>query len=270
MQKEGDRLNDKTTRRVIWITGASSGIGAALAHQFSGRGDLLVLSARRIDRLEALATELGGDVLVLPLDLTDFDSHADAVQTVLDRFGRIDILVHNAGISQRSLVLDTELSVVRRLVDVDLIGSISLTQAVLPAMVEAGGGRFVVVSSLVGLFGTPKRSAYSAAKHGLHGYFESLRAELFARGIRVTMVCPGFVRTEITYHALTGDGSEQGTLDRAQAEGMKPEECARRIVKAIEADRAQILIGGREVAMAWIARLAPWLYRRLIRRVAVT
>ncbi|MBZ0113792.1 MAG: SDR family oxidoreductase [Thermoanaerobaculia bacterium] len=265
-----DRTENDKTPRVVWITGASSGIGAALAHEFSARNDLLVLSARRVDRLEALAAELDGDVFVLPLDLTDFESHAVAVKTVLDRFGRIDILVHNAGISQRSLVVDTELSVVRRLVDVDLIGSISLTQAALPTMIEAGGGRFVVVSSLVGLFGTPKRSAYSAAKHGLHGYFESLRAELYGRGIRVTMVCPGFVRTEITYHALTGDGSEQGTLDRAQAEGMKPEECARRVVKAIDAGRAQVLIGGREVAMAWIARLAPWLYRRLIRRVAVT
>jgi short-subunit dehydrogenase len=255
---------------VVWITGASSGIGAALAREYSARNALLVLSARRLDRLETLAASLTGEVLVLPLDLTDFESHAGAVRAVLDRFGRIDILVHNAGISQRSLVLDTELAVVRRVVDVDLIGSISLTQAALPAMVEAGGGRFVVVSSLVGLFGTPKRSAYSAAKHGLHGYFESLRAELHDRGIRVTMVCPGFVRTEITYHALIGDGSEQGTLDRAQAEGMKPEECARRVVKAVEAGRAQVLIGGREVAMAWIARFAPWLYRRLIRRVAVT
>lgn len=260
--------------RVVWITGASAGIGAALARELALHQAKLVLSARRVDRLEALAQEIANvgapEPLIAPLDVTDFESHSKVTKQVLGACGRIDVLVHNAGISQRGSAVDSDLSVVQRLIDVDLIGPISLTQAALPSMLSHGRGHLVVVSSLVGLFGTPKRSAYSAAKHGLHGYFESLEAELYDQGIRVTMVCPGFIKTELTYHALTADGSEQGTMDRAQAQGMPAEECARRIVRAIVKQESLVLVGGREVVMAHIARFAPWLYRRLIRRVAVT
>jgi short-subunit dehydrogenase len=260
--------------RVVWITGASAGIGAALARELAMQQAKLVLSARRVDRLEALAQDVAAagapEPLIAPLDLTNFDSHAHVAEAVRSHWGRIDVLVHNAGISQRGSALESDLGVVQRLIDVDLIGPISLTHAALPAMVEQGSGHFVVVSSLVGLFGTPKRSAYSAAKHGLHGYFESLEAELYDQGIRVTMICPGFIKTELTYHALTADGSEQGTMDRAQAKGMSAEECARQIARAIANRESLVLVGGREVVMAHIARFAPCLYRRLIRRVAVT
>lgn len=260
-----------TKAPVVWITGASAGIGEALARVLAARGGVrLVLSARRVERLEALAAELPVPTRVVPLDLADFDGHDGAVATVIKDFGALDLLIHNAGVSQRSTALETDFAVDRRLVEVDLLGPISLTKAALPLLLENGGGRLVVVSSLVGLFGTPMRSAYSAAKHGLHGFFQSLEAELWDRGLRVTMVCPGFIHTELSYQALTADGSPQASLDRAQAQGLDATTCARRIVRAIDRSQAQVLIGGKEVLMAHVARWAPWLYRRLIRRVAVT
>lgn len=258
--------------KVVWVTGASSGIGAALARELGRRGARLVLSARRQERLEALRRELERPEqhLILPLDLADTDALQPAVATALAHAGRIDVMVHNAGISQRSLVVDTRLAVDRRLLEVNFFGTVALTKALLPAMLESGGGRFVVVTSLVGKIGTPVRSAYAASKHALHGFFDSLRAELWERGIRVTLVCPGFVKTELPLHALTGDGSPQGTMDRAQREGYPVDRCAREIARAVERDREEVLIGGKEKYAVHLKRFLPGLFSRLIRRVRVT
>jgi short-subunit dehydrogenase len=237
----------------------------------------VVLSARRGEVLATVRQSLPHPDrhLVLPLDLAAPETFPAAVERVLafaaaSECGGVDVLVHNAGISQRSLAKDTELAVDRRLLEVDALGPIALTKAALPSMLERGSGRVVVVSSLVGKIGTPLRSTYSAAKHALHGFFESLRAEVWDAGLRITMVCPGFIKTEITYHALTGDGSPQGSLDRAQAEGMSPDECAARIVRAIEDGKDEILVGGREVWAVRLHRFFPGLFRRLIRRARVT
>lgn len=258
--------------QLVWVTGASSGIGAALAARLAAEGATVVLSSRRREALEEVRRGLphAERHAVVPLDLTDPGGLAEAARTVLERFGRVDLMVHNGGISQRALARDSDLAVDRRIMETDYFGSVALTKALLPSMRERGRGRFVVISSLVGKIGTPLRSGYAAAKHALHGFFESLRAEEYDAGVRVTLVCPGFIRTELSYHALTGDGSPQGTMDRAQAEGMSPEECARRIVRALEREEDEVLVGGRERFAVLLWRLAPGLYRRLVRRIRVT
>jgi len=257
--------------RRVWITGASSGIGEALARVLDRRGARLVLSARREDKLRELRTALSrpDDHQVLPLDVTDTDRAAEHVQAAFAH-GPVDVLIHNAGVTQRSRVADTDVSVDRRLMEVNFLGAVALTKAALPAMLERGTGHFVVVSSLVGKISTPLRSGYSASKHALHGFFDALRAELHDRGIRVTMVCPGFIRTSITLHALTGDGSEQGTMDDAQAHGMDPEACAERIVRAVEREAREVLVGGSEVWAVRLHRFFPGLFHRMIRKARVT
>lgn len=255
----------------VWITGASSGIGEALARVLDRRGARLVLSARREDKLQDLRAALTrpDDHQVLPLDVTDTERAPEHVRAATSR-GPVDVLIHNAGVTQRSRVVDTELSVDRRLMEVNYFGVVALTKAALPAMLERGSGHFVVVSSLVGKISTPLRSGYSASKHALHGFFDALRAETYDRGIRVTMVCPGFIRTSITLHALTGDGSEQGSMDDAQAQGMDPLRCAERIVRAGEREAREVLIGGREVWAVRLHRFLPGLFHRMIRKARVT
>lgn len=258
--------------KVIWITGASSGIGEALARAFSQQGARLVLSARRSDELERVRAGLSDPErhLVLPLDLTDSDSFAAATQTVIDQCQRIDILVNNGGISQRSRIIDTDLAVDRRVMEVNYFGAIGLTKAVLPAMRQAGGGQVVVISSLVGELPTPMRSAYCASKHALHGWFEALRAEEHDKGIQVLMVMPGFIRTNVSINAITVDGSAHGVMDDHQAAGLDVDVCAGRIVRAVQRGREQVIIGGREVAGIWLKRFFPSLYRKVIRRIKVT
>lgn len=261
-----------TQDEVIWITGASSGIGEALAHAFARRSARLILSSRREEELRRVRDLCAHPErhLVLPLDLAEPETLATAAGRALEHFGQVDLLIHNGGVSQRSRAEETALAVDRRVMEVDYFGAVALTKALLPAMLARGSGRIVVVSSLVGKIGTPLRSGYSAAKHALHGFFDSLRAEVHDRGVRVTLVCPGFIRTRVSINALTGDGTPQGTLDRAQAEGMSPEECARRIVRALDRGRDEVLIGGKEVWAVRLERLFPALFRRLIRRVRVT
>ncbi len=257
--------------KVVWVTGASSGIGEALSRELARRGARLILSARREEKLRALAQECSGEEhLVLALDLADSATLEAAAKRALERFGAVEIMIHNGGVSQRALVRDTDPAVDRRLLEVNYLGAVTLTKALLPTMLERGGGHFVVISSLVGKFGTPLRSSYSASKHALHGFFDSLRAELWGQGIRVTLVCPGFIRTPLPVHALTGDGSPQGTMDRAQLRGMAPEVCARRILRAVEREKEEVLIGGREVWAVYLKRWLPRFFSRVIRRVDVT
>lgn len=256
----------------MWITGASSGIGEALAQHLDARGARLLLSARRQGKLEAVRATLSHPDRhrVVPLDLADEGAVAETAETVLADPGAPDVMIHNAGITQRSLAEETALAVDRQLFEVNFFAVVGLTKALLPAMLERGSGQFVVISSLVGKIATPVRSGYSASKHALHGFFDALRAETADRGIRVTLICPGFIRTEITHHALTGDGSPQGTMDRAQEHGMAPEECARRIVAAAGKGKREVWIGGREVGAVYLHRFFPGLFHRLIRRARVT
>lgn len=258
--------------KTIWITGASSGIGEALAHALAEKGARLILSARREDRLRAVCDALPGaqNHFVQPIDLTDAVAINAAVEEVLEWIGPVDILINNGGISQRAPAVETQLVVDRRIMETNFFGAVTLTKAVLPSMIERQTGQIVVISSLVGKFGTPKRTAYSASKHALHGFFDALRAEMYTKNIRVTIICPGFITTRISFNALTGDGTPQNTMDRAQESGIPVDVCARRMVRAIEREKSEVLIGGKETIMVYIKRFLPGLYRVLIRNVGVT
>lgn len=240
-----------------WITGASSGIGEGLARALAARGASLILSGRNVAALEAVARDCA-DALVLPFEATDFDLIPGIVERAWSWKGRIDGLVNNAGISQRSLAIETVFAVYQRMIAVDLLGPIALTQALLPRMVKAGGGRIVAISSVAGIVGAPLRSAYSAAKHGLIGYHDSVRAENEHLGIKVLVVTPGSVATEVSKNALTADGSKRGVSDTAIDTGMSPAEAAQATLSAIEAGKRQFIMAtGPEYDMALLRRSDP-------------
>jgi len=258
--------------RNVWITGASSGIGAALAVHLGRRGARLILSARREEKLREVhgCLDSSREHLVVPLDLGDPESIGHAVEATLPKVGHVDVLVNNGGVSQRALACDTDISVVRRIMQVNFLGTVQLTQALLPGMMSRRSGWIMVTSSLVGKFGTPLRSSYSASKHALHGYFDSLRAELWPHGIGVTMVCPGFVRTDVSLSALTAEGGAQGTMDKATASGLPAARCVALMVRAMEKERDEVIIAGKEGLAVWLKRFFPGLFNRVIRRARVT
>ncbi|TGE21619.1 SDR family oxidoreductase [Hymenobacter aquaticus] len=255
---------------VIWITGASSGIGEALAKEFARAGARLVLSARNVPELERVRAACApAEVLILPLDLAGRADFPTLAAQVLAHYGRLDVLINNGGLSQRSLALETSLAVHRQLMEVNYFGTVALTQAVLPHLIGQGHGQIVVVSSLVGKFGSPYRSAYAASKHALHGFFDSLRAEIWQTGVGITIICPGFIRTGVSINALTADGSPQRTMDEATARGLAPEKLAREAVRAIARRRQEVYIGGRETLGVYLKRFVPGLFSRVLRRAKV-
>lgn len=261
------------TNQTIWITGASSGLGEALAYALSERGARLILSARRAQQLNAVKSACAHPERhhVVPLDLAEPTTLEAATNDVLDRIGPVDIMVHNGGISQRSLVKDTEVSVDRRIMEVNYFGAVTLTKLLLPSMRERGRGHFLVVSSLVGKFGTPKRSAYAASKHALHGFFDSLRAEMYDDGLRVTLFCPGFVKTNVGHNALTADGTPlREKKDDVREIGMLPATCVQAMIRAVEKEKDEVYFGGWETVGVYVKRLSPALFNRMIRRVEST
>ncbi|WP_188237932.1 SDR family NAD(P)-dependent oxidoreductase [Sphingopyxis sp. LK2115] len=244
--------------RIWWVTGASSGIGAALARALAARGAKLVLSGRNIAALEAVAKDCGPDTLILPFEATDYAQLPAIVQQAWDWRGRIDGLVNNAGISQRSLAVETDFSVYRQIIDVDLLAPIALTQQLLPRMVGAGGGQIIAISSVAGIAGVPLRSAYSAAKHGLIGYHDAVRAENEHLGLKVLVVAPGSVRTNVSRNALNADGSVRGTSDAAIDNGLAPDEAAAQMLAALDAGKREIVVAeGMEAAIADLRRSDP-------------
>jgi short-subunit dehydrogenase len=253
--------------KVAWITGASSGIGEALAHALAVRNASLVLSARREDVLQnvASACQRPAEHLVLPLDMLEPSGFEPAVQTVLDRFGLVDILIHCAGISQRGTAAETQLQVDRHLMELNYLGPVALTKQVLPSMLARGAGHIVAISSLLGKFAVPDRSAYCASKHALHGFFDALRAEVQGQGIDVTLICPGFVRTNASFNALTTNGARHGKLDKEIRNGLPSDECAQRIVRAIERRRREVYIARKERLAVYFSRFAPGLFQRVVR-----
>ncbi len=252
--------------KVVWVTGASSGIGEALATAFSREGATVVLSARNAAELERVRQACAGNGhLVLPLDLTRYDAFPVAVSDVLGRFDRVDVLIHSGGVSQRSLAASTELATDRAIMDLNYFGTIALTKAVLPSMLARRRGHIVPISSVVGYVGTPLRSTYAASKHALHGFFDSLRAEVAKDGIDITIVCPGYIRTKVSQNALTGNGAAHGKMDETHQHAMLPEECARRIVDAVAKRKEELLVGGKETWAVALKRFAPRIVSRMVR-----
>ena len=259
--------------KVVWLTGASSGIGEALAYDLATRGAMLVLSARRAEELERVKArcQRPGNHMILPLDLADWTDFAAKVAEVEARFGHIDILFNNAGISQRSLARDTTIDVDRRLMEVNYLGTVALTKTVLPSMLRRKQGHIATITSVAGKLGTPMRSGYAASKHALHGFFDSLRAEVWRENVRISLICPGFIKTNLPLVALTGDGSPQGKMDNAQAKGMEPADFARRTLDALARGRDEVVVGGAKEHMgAWLKRFAPGLLARALRTAKVT
>ena len=255
--------------RRVWITGASSGIGEALALAFHRAGAKLILSARREDELRRVQSACGGepDTRVLPMDVTSAQELPEKTRVALSMFGGIDILVLNAGITQRSRTRETDESVYRRLMEVNFFGPEAMARAVLPSMLEQKSGHMVVISSVAGKFGVPMRSGYSATKFALHGFFEALRAEEERNGVHVTLVCPGYIRTEISLSALRGDGRKHAKMDSELARGMPADECARQILKGVAQKKKEIVVAApREKALVYLKRFFPTVLARMTGR----
>jgi dehydrogenase/reductase SDR family protein 7B len=258
--------------KVIWITGASSGIGEALVYAYSKTGAKLIISSRNRDELYRvkLACKNPVGIHVLPLDLEKTEALQEKAEEAIRIFGHIDILINSGGMSQRCLAMETGLDTEQKLMDINFWGTVVLSKAVIAKMVTTGGGNIVCISSLVGKFGTQLRSAYSASKHALHGYFDSLRSEVYDKKISITLVCPGFIKTKVSINALTADGTPQGTMDSAQDNGMSAEDCAVQIIDAIRRNKEEIYIGGKEVKGVWFKRLFPLRFSKYIRTAKVT
>ena len=252
--------------KIIWITGASSGIGKGLALALSQRNCKLILSARREQKLEEVKALCPHpeNIVILPFDLANFGNMQVVVADALKCFGTIDILINNGGISQRSLILDTDISVDRRLMEIDYFGTIALTKALLPYFVKRQSGYFVTVTSVMGKFSSPYRSGYCAAKHALHGFFDALRMEHEKDHINVTLICPGFVNTDVAKNALTADGSPLQVQDRATELGLSVTEFCKRMIKAIEKEKFEAYIGKKEVLGVYLKRFFPKLLHRFV------
>jgi len=265
------------TNKVIWITGASSGIGEAIVYELARhKGVKLILSSRRKEELERVKGNcpqpIQANIRTLPMDLAQPETLKLNVEAAVQFFGHVDILINNGGISQRSLVKDTLLSVDRQVMEVDYFGTVALTKFLLPYFLRRKTGHFVTVSSVMGIIGTPFRSGYAAAKHALHGFFDSLRAELWkeSKSIYVTLICPGWVRTNVTLNALTGDGSKLNKMDKTTEHGLLPRVCAEKIIKAIQKKKEEVYIGGaKELFGVYLKRFFPGLFSKAVRKLKV-
>ena len=260
----------KVKNKIVWVTGASSGIGAALVKRLAHQGAIVVLSARRLEKLKEVRDEAGlleSNSMILPLDLEDLSLVDEKVDQVVAKFGRIDILINNGGVSQKSRALETKDDIDRKLMEVNFWGGVFLTKAVAKQMRVQREGHVVAIASILGKFGLPLLGTYAAAKHAIYGWYESLRYELKQDGIKVTIISPGFINTEVTYKSLTEDGSSLNQNSIAQEKGMSATKCARKVVSAIENDRWHKYIGGVEIFMPLVKWFLPrpfaWLMTRL-------
>jgi dehydrogenase/reductase SDR family member 7B len=257
---------------VAWVTGASSGIGEEICKQLAEKGFLIVLSARSTEKLEALrATLKNADAhMVLPLDLGNSGNFKELAAEVAGKLGRIDYLFNIGGLSQRATAAETSLDVDRRLMEINYFGTVALTKAVLPIMQRQKSGHIIAISSIAGKFGFYLRSAYSASKHALHGFFESLLLEEAHNNISVTIACPGKINTPISLSALNEKGEAHGVMDHNQETGMPVDECVRILLKAVDKKKKEILIGNKEIRAVTLKRLLPGLFWKIIAKQSAT
>lgn len=255
----------------VWITGASSGIGAACAYRYAAEGARLVLTSSSAERLDAVAVKCRGlgaeEVTVLPYDLTCPDEIDALVEKAWNAADGIDIVMLNAGVSQRTNVEDTSMEMIRKIMEINYFAPVAIAKALLPKMVGRGGGRIAVTTSIAGRFGFPLRCGYSSSKFALYGFFETLQAEYHKDGIKVTIVCPGRVSTNISRYALDKGGKPHGVMDPGQAGGMSAEAAARIIVKAVAKGKREVLVGRKELLMVYIKCFFPGLCAGLARKI---
>lgn len=257
--------------KIVWVTGASSGIGQEIALQAAKSGATVVLSARSLEKLQQVRALLPGEKhLCLPLDLEQSSNFPDLALEVVNIFGRIDYLFNNGGLSQRSEAFDTSLEVDRKIMEINYFGNIALTKAVLPFMRQQKSGHIIPISSIAGKFGFFLRSAYSASKHALFGFYESLLLEEEKHGIRVTIAVPGKINTNISVNALDGEGGKHGVMDHNQATGMSVEECVAKMFKAIAKNKKEVLIGNKEIKAVTLKRFLPALFWKVIKKQSAT
>lgn len=254
--------------KVVWITGASSGIGEALVYAYNKLGAKLIISARNRDELFRVKGNCKNqfDVHVLSLDLEDTAELVNKTKEALKIYSKIDLLVNAGGLGQRSSVLETELSVEQKIMNVNFWGSVALSKAVLPEMIAKGGGQIVCISSVSGKFGRPDRAAYSASKHALHGYFDSLRTEVFSQNVQITLVCPGYIHTNLSLNAVTATGDVYGKMDDTQEKGLSAADCAKEIIKAVQQNKEEVYIGGKELKGVLFKRLFPERFSKYMRK----
>ena len=255
----------------VWITGASSGIGEACAYRYAEEGARLVLTSSSVNRLEPVAArcrELGAtEVSILQYDLTCLDGIEALTDKAWDAMKGIDIVMLNAGISQRTNVEDTSMEMVRKIMEINYFAPVAIAKCLLPKMVGRGYGKIAVTTSIAGRFGFPLRCGYSSSKFALYGFFETLQAEYYEKGIRVTLVCPGRVQTNISRYALDKGGKPHGVMDPGQAGGMTAEAAARVITRAIAKEKKEVLVGRKELLMVYIKRFFPGLCATLARKI---
>lgn len=267
------RKRDFFAGKVIWITGASSGIGEALVYKLAASSELLIISSNDPSGLEKVKEKCGKDshrVTCVPFDLAMTEGINDLVKEQIGKTGRIDYLINLGGVSQRARIEETPLWLDRKIFEINYFGTIALTKAVLPYMISRRSGHIVATSSITGRFGFPLRSAYSASKQALHGFFETLFLENKGNNIYTSVIIPGRVRTNISFSALDGQGKEHGRMDDGQAGGLPPDKAAEIIINGIYKNKREILVGGRELALLYVRRLCPWLFFRIADRIKST
>ncbi|MFM1915122.1 MAG: hypothetical protein RLZZ531_791 [Bacteroidota bacterium] len=259
-------------QKVVWITGASSGIGEELVRQLDHAGAQLILSARNVSKLNEILSGLSQQSkhMVLKLDLENTSNVEELTNEIMQRYGRIDVLINNGGISQRATAHDTSMEVNRKIMEVNYFGNIALTKAVLPIFRQQKSGQILVISSIAGKFGFHLRSAYSASKHALFGYYESLVMEESDYGLKVTVACPGKINTPISTNAVTGEGKAHGQMDHNQATGMPVDICVKQLLRALEKNKHEVLIGNKELLAVHMKRFFPRLFWKLIPKQSPT
>jgi dehydrogenase/reductase SDR family protein 7B len=255
--------------KVIWITGASSGIGEALVYECAKNGAKIILSARRENELQRVASAAkltNENSLILPFDLLDTSKAEEYIKVIIQKFGRIDLLVNNGGQSQRAEAIHTSTDAEKKLFEINYFSAVNISKAVLPYMLKQQSGKIIVISSIAGKFGFYLRSTYSAAKHALQGYFESLRLEVETKGVSILIVCPGKVKTSISLNAAIENGKVHDKMDESHENAMTPEVCAKQIIVAILKNKEELFVGGKELLIVKIKRFFPRLFNVLIRK----
>jgi short-subunit dehydrogenase len=263
--------------KTIWITGASSGIGEALAYASIKEGAKIVISARRENELKRVAENCSKgipsdktnseNILILPLDLEDTKNIEEKVDQVIQKFGRIDVLINNSGMGHRTKAVNTPTEIDRKVMEVNFFGTINLTKAVARKMQQQKNGKIAVISSIMGKYGLPLYSTYSASKYALYGYFESLRQELYKDNIKVLIVSPGFINTDVSTKLLLENGEEYGIKSDSQNKGMTAADCAIGIIKALKSDRDHKFVGGYEIFSVYVKQFFPQLFYKLMRKM---